>query len=746
MKISIRKRLAKLLCTVLAFSCLLPTLALSGCKEPTETSEEETETVATTVAEPTATPTATPSPTPTPDPKPEALEKAAQVGLSEEDLCGRYGLFLRYSRMITYNHDLGRYAGFLYKYFPLVAHNLKEENEDYFFNKVRTLSVYDVDSDDFAAAFFPSDNAIEIAYKGRDYLGEGYLSLVLYHEFIHFIDYTIDGEQGFLCETDTGNLTTTMVDTGNGKYDLSAYFVEGGPNLYYAKYVTHAAHTNGPNDFFLVGLEYIIGEDKVEEMFFSHDSEMRLVELLQENDFSNEEIAKFFAAQHLVNEGSKIDVNDYLDPREVLIRLYIRYKGTDFENDAVFRRILACMDGEQLNKIPSRYKDFLSKLKMFSDSKKNEFVKVLKKGLSSSEQDAHMDTRPYVMLVNGEPKLAAVLEIFKNDKLVFKTVIMDFDFEKDAIIDYKIYDQSEWIPVTVESKKYDEGSDEANAVLSEISNDNSAAHKQVASGGIEEIQKYYDRATAIQERYGINVWFADLTPNGVLPSNAAKIKDYQALGEALTEVEMVLKLYPDDFFEQMLVEDYTSFAICFYENYDEHAFKKTLVLNGSTYLMLNVNTYHTYFLHQGERDLYEQYFPFGGKNVSELICSIWDLIEQYINTRNGYIKNPSVSEKNWSALNPGGFKYLQSNEADKLSDAASKTKMEYFLENESLASAEDDRRFIYMYIMMSTMRRSQPTELTPECQAKADELIRWIRLSFNTDKWPSETSWEKIMS
>lgn len=138
-----RKFIVKFECLVLAISICFGMLALTGCdhSKATEVSEESGQITESDIKvndpDPTATPTPTPSPTPAPmtdaEAEPEALKIAEEVGLSKEELRGKYALFLKYSHVLECNPGVEGYKGFLYRFFPLVADHLKSEKEVVFF-------------------------------------------------------------------------------------------------------------------------------------------------------------------------------------------------------------------------------------------------------------------------------------------------------------------------------------------------------------------------------------------------------------------------------------------------------------------------------------------------------------------------------------------------------------------------------------------------------------------------------------
>ena len=126
-----RKFIVKFECLALAVSICFGMLVLTGCDQSkaTEVSEESGQITESDIKvndpDPTATPTPTPSPTPAPmtdaEAEPEALKIAEEVGLSKEELRGKYALFLRYSHVLECNPKINEYRNYLYMYFPLAS-------------------------------------------------------------------------------------------------------------------------------------------------------------------------------------------------------------------------------------------------------------------------------------------------------------------------------------------------------------------------------------------------------------------------------------------------------------------------------------------------------------------------------------------------------------------------------------------------------------------------------------------------
>lgn len=122
-------------------------------------------------------------------------------------------------------------------------------------------------------------------------------------------------------------------------------------------------------------------------------------------------------------------------------------------NDAKFCRILACLEDDYLNSIPSKYRDSISKCKDFTDEEKIEMLEYISSSIGFEDGLVGFDIDPVTIFVDGELKLTSTLALINwVDPTHFKTVVMDFDFDfdKNKIESITFHDQSEWICETVD--------------------------------------------------------------------------------------------------------------------------------------------------------------------------------------------------------------------------------------------------------------------------------------------------------
>ena len=99
--------------------------------------------------------------------KEDALKLAKELGVKEEELHGKYGLFIQYVDCINLNTQLGTLKDYVLHLFPVVADHLEPGDENYFFQNLSELraEIGEAISPSFGE-FHPDDNLIIINDKG----------------------------------------------------------------------------------------------------------------------------------------------------------------------------------------------------------------------------------------------------------------------------------------------------------------------------------------------------------------------------------------------------------------------------------------------------------------------------------------------------------------------------------------------------------------------------------------------------
>ena len=439
----------KIKCTILAASFLIASLSLAGCFETrsprTARSQANAEVKPGTPTEASPTPTLTP----TPDPKDDAVKLASEVGLTEEDLRGKYDLFIRYAEAVGSNPEFKGRREFIYHLFPVIAEHLKSENEEFFFNKVKELKITQKHTDGIDGQYIQTENKIELDPDLETRMGKEAYSSVFYHELMHFIDLNIAGSglEGYACLMEDGSIRKYGdLDYGEMRHMkdyLYSYFIEGGAEMYTSEYFTYAPNSYLPRVRFLVGMKYIFGVEKIDNMFFDVDTDYQFAQLLMANGFTTEETVKVFMAMRNTPDALS-EPKTLIDPREVLIRLYINNVGPDYEKDKTFCLILGSMNESDLNKIPSDYSKFYTKLSGVSQEDVLQVWGYLTNIVGDYDVQWGFIGLPAPLYLNGELKLAVTAGPTEGNKLDYKAVVVDYDFEKNEIKDITIHEK--WSP------------------------------------------------------------------------------------------------------------------------------------------------------------------------------------------------------------------------------------------------------------------------------------------------------------
>ena len=439
----------KIKCTILAAAFLIASLSLAGCFETrsprTARSQANAEVKPGTPTEASPTPTLTP----TPDPKDDAVKLAAEFGLTEEELRGKYDLFIRYAEVVGSNPEFKGRREFIYHLFPVIAEHLKSENEEFFFSKVKELKITQKHTDGIDGQYIQTENKIELDPDIETRMGKEAYSSVFYHELMHFIDLNIAGSglEGYACLMDDGSIRKYGdLDYGEMRHMkdyLYSYFIEGGAEMYTSEYFTYAPNSYLPRVRFLVGMKYIFGVEKIDNVFFDVDTDYQFAQLLMANGFTTEETVKVFMAMRNTPDALS-EPKTLIDPREVLIRLYINNVGPDYEKDKTFCLILGSMNESDLNKIPSDYSKFYTKLSGVSQEEVLQVWGYLTNIVGDYDVQWGFIGLPAPLYLNGELKLAVTAGPTEGNKLDYKAVVVDYDFEKNEIKDITIHEK--WSP------------------------------------------------------------------------------------------------------------------------------------------------------------------------------------------------------------------------------------------------------------------------------------------------------------
>lgn len=440
-------------------SLMLLSMASACTHKPADGGSEAANTAKATqsqTAEPTLAPTEAPTeaptdtPEPTEDPLPAAaLALAEEHGLPEEDIRGEYELFIRFSETVEGNPALGMFREFVYSIFPVVADASAYMALDHFFSMLAGLSFAErVLEPGIAGRYTVGANEVEINTE-IDPCDSYHVPEVVFHELMHFVDfnanneipaiYVLDGRRLNVFEFD--ELSPEDQERAVACYDPDVV-IEGGAEYFTAKYFAGAERAYFIPAQFLAGVEYIFGEEKLDELFFSRDSGAVLAELFVEAGYSKEKFANANQTLSFLTNSDDHGVPEvYIAPEDMLIDLYESKLGGGWQEDEGFLYILKTINGVCGGEYRhSERKDFLRGVEFRTWEQYSAFVEKLYGELPFEPDLRYLPPTP--LMRGGRLLLGAFAEWTDHEtgEHVRGTVTVEYDFEAETILGYETID------------------------------------------------------------------------------------------------------------------------------------------------------------------------------------------------------------------------------------------------------------------------------------------------------------------
>ena len=643
----------------------------------------------------------------------QALELAAELGVSEEELHGRYDFFLRYADCVVNNPKLGEYRAYALHLFPLVADHVTAENEAFFMEKLKDLKMESMMLSSAAGEFYQLSDMIRIVGDGICYATEATYT-VAFHELTHFVDAFADGEkkdvvyytgERFAYEEDLTDEEWNHVVT---TYEAS-FITEGGAELYMGKYFSKNPQCYYCEESFLTGLEWIYGSEALDDLFFSSDSSMKFIGMLKDAGYSEDQISKVFDSFNFYTYSRSEMPEGAVRYEDVLIDLYEHVKGRGWKDDMVFFQILWQIHQAFWYDVELRHTQLdFPDLWTYTES----VLALIDQGTNPPTLNILevliLDDKPYYVVG------LALSEEYDSDWPT--TLVIDYDFDEAKILGYEYYvhDFPDTVPQAISS------SQELDEKLQSLPRDNSAAHRQAAYSGSSDLQGVYERAAEIGNKYGVFIYLGENLPSYFECGNNIGEADHYEV--ALDQVEAVLSQFPDGYFDQFAYGAYSGFEIdlAYWTLWDELAVYAT-------------------------EDGYVMSCPLDCRNENELskvservldaVFSATDLKLKY------YFENfedPDFSEEIWISYNPDHFTYIGYNDTDWEREIYEENKA-YFTTFTAMRYAPKDRSQL-----MTSLMESQ--KLADPCIRKAEYYSRCIREAFDDSTWPEQTAWEAALA
>ena len=351
-------------------------------------------------------------------------------------------LFKKYAYVVENNKNIKNYKSYVYDLFQII---MKKNiypylNEPYFFDKLGKLSITVKESiANVGVGGYYYDGSVSVEID-KEY------SESTYHELVHFLDFTINKDNNYeawICNNklinrqEYNNLladnkkSCISVETSDLKSDI---VTEAGAELYSAKYFKKGIVAYHDITAYLTGLEYIIGSEKMDEIFLAKNSGYNFMKLFIDNGFTLEEFKKFNADFSKYTYPLRNSNHEFTGRAiDALIDLYKIYKkDRNWQEDEEFKYIIKAFLDMYINDKykNSKYKDELSKIAYKSFDSYKKYENELLKGLPKDIEFGTSPIPPYIIdntlylgtKINGSNKMFGYIR---------------YDFYNKKIIDYK---------------------------------------------------------------------------------------------------------------------------------------------------------------------------------------------------------------------------------------------------------------------------------------------------------------------
>ena len=330
-------------------------------------------------------------------------------------------LFKKYAYIVENNNMLLDYKKEVYDIFEIVMDNKDYLDEFYFLHKLGYLNIVEDDvlqGGKAAGTYQDYDTRIDLTSNENR---------VIYHELIHFIDYSI-----------SNNPSTTLYKCDN-KVDVygavpnipdgcdyvsivySNFIMEAGAESFTAKYFTKKVTAYNFGTFYLDALEYIYGSSTLNKWYYGDAN--YFVKVLYDEFNDEKTVMKILEA---LKDTTSLDVTykytGYL--LDTLIDLYKMNIGKDYLNDKKFVFLLKPML-DFMNADDSKYYKELNDI-----NSKYEFLDNLK------EEIGYEYFSNYVEPIIKNDKMYLSWSVWNASNSQSAVVWIDYDFTKDEIKDY----------------------------------------------------------------------------------------------------------------------------------------------------------------------------------------------------------------------------------------------------------------------------------------------------------------------
>lgn len=337
-------------------------------------------------------------------------------------------LFKKFTYIIENNYMLLDHKKEVYDLFEIIIDNKNYLDEFYFLHKLGYLNIHNtkVLHEGKAAGTYQDFNTrIDLSSD---------IDRVIYHELIHFVDYSIKGSSSTILYKcgDKIDLYEAVPNIPDGCYYVSFpysnYITEAGAESFTSKYFTKEVLAYNFATYYLNALEYIYGSDTLNKWYYGDHN--YFVKTLYE-EFNDEKIVTriFEALSDTTSlDGGPIKDIGYL--MDTLIDLYKKHNGEDYLSDKKFTFLLRPILGyDNVNK--SKY---YNEFKVLNNINYGTLVNI-KNEIGYENYSTHIDP----IIVNYKMYLSWSAW---NSKIAKSAVIwINYDFDNDKINDYVVIEK-----------------------------------------------------------------------------------------------------------------------------------------------------------------------------------------------------------------------------------------------------------------------------------------------------------------
>ena len=316
----------------------------------------------------------------------------------------------------------------VYDLFEVIADNKNYLDEFYFLHKLGYLNIHNTEvlHEGKAAGTYQDFNTrIDLSSD---------IDRVIYHELIHFVDYSIKGSSSTILYKcgDKIDLYEAVPNIPDGCYYVSFpysnYITEAGAESFTSKYFTKEVLAYNFATYYLNALEYIYGSDTLNKWYYGDHN--YFVKTLYE-EFNDEKIVtRIFEALSDTTSLDRGPIKDIDYLIDTLIDLYKKHNGEDYLSDKKFTFLLKTMiNYDNVNK--SKY---YNEFKVLNNMNYGTLVNI-KNEIGYENYSTHIDP----LIVNDKMYLSWSAW---NSKIAKSAVIwINYDFDNDKINDYVVVEK-----------------------------------------------------------------------------------------------------------------------------------------------------------------------------------------------------------------------------------------------------------------------------------------------------------------